>query len=48
MIARYVERAIASGRSRLDLLRGDEAYKYEWGALDEPIQRLLVRRTVDR
>ena len=29
---------------RLDFLRGDEGYKYEWGAMDEPIQRLLVRR----
>jgi CelD/BcsL family acetyltransferase involved in cellulose biosynthesis len=44
MIARYVERAIATGRHRLDFLRGDEPYKYEWGAVDEPIQRLLVRR----
>jgi CelD/BcsL family acetyltransferase involved in cellulose biosynthesis len=48
MVARYVERAIASGRHRLDFLRGDEQYKYEWGAVDEPIQRLLVRRSVDR
>ena len=24
----------------------DEDYKYEWGAVDEPIQRLLVRRRV--
>ena len=44
MIARYVERAIAAGKRRLDFLRGDEPYKYEWGALDEPIRRLLVRR----
>jgi hypothetical protein len=29
----------------VDLLRGDEAYKYEWGATDEPVQRILVRRT---
>ena len=29
---------------RIDFLRGDEPYKYEWGAVDEPIQRLLVRR----
>jgi CelD/BcsL family acetyltransferase involved in cellulose biosynthesis len=48
MIARYVERALAVGKRRLDFLRGDEAYKYEWGAADEPIQRLLVRRTVNR
>ncbi len=46
MCAKYVERAIAMGKRRLDFLRGDEAYKYEWGAVDEPIQRLLVRRTV--
>ena len=46
MIAKYVERAIATGRRRLDFLRGNESYKYEWGAVDEPIQRLLVRRTV--
>ncbi|MDP9483367.1 MAG: GNAT family N-acetyltransferase [Chloroflexota bacterium] len=44
MAAKYVERAIAAGHHRLDFLRGDEPYKYEWGAVDEPIQRLLVRR----
>jgi CelD/BcsL family acetyltransferase involved in cellulose biosynthesis len=45
MVARYVQRAIELGRRQLDFLRGDEPYKYEWGAVDEPIQRLLVRRT---
>jgi CelD/BcsL family acetyltransferase involved in cellulose biosynthesis len=44
MVYAYVERALAEGRRRLDFLRGDEPYKYEWGAVDEPIQRLLVRR----
>jgi len=44
MIHRYVERAIATGRRRLDFLRGNEPYKYEWGAVEEPIQRLLVSR----
>ena len=44
MIAKYIERAIASGKHRIDFLRGDESYKYQWGAVDEPIQRLLVRR----
>ena len=44
MVHAYVERAIAAGKRRLDFLRGDEPYKYEWGAVDEPIQRLLVRR----
>ena len=28
-----------------DFLRGDETYKYEWGAVDEPIHRLIVLRT---
>lgn len=44
MVAAYVQRAITEGCRRLDFLRGDEPYKYEWGAADEPIQRLLVRR----
>jgi CelD/BcsL family acetyltransferase involved in cellulose biosynthesis len=44
MVYAYVERAIRTGKRRLDLLRGDEPYKYEWGAVDEPIQRILVRR----
>jgi CelD/BcsL family acetyltransferase involved in cellulose biosynthesis len=47
MVARYVERALAGGKRRIDFLRGDEPYKYEWGAVDEPIQRLLVRRKND-
>jgi CelD/BcsL family acetyltransferase involved in cellulose biosynthesis len=48
MVERYVRRALDLGLRRLDFLRGDESYKYEWGAVDEPIQRLLVRRTVQR
>ena len=44
MVQAYVQRAIAQGMRRLDFLRGDEPYKYEWGAVDEPIQRLLVQR----
>lgn len=44
MVHAYVERALAHGKRRLDFLRGDEPYKYEWGAIDEPIQRVLVRR----
>jgi len=42
----YVKRAMERGLRRFDFLRGDEPYKYEWGAIDEPIQRLLVRREV--
>ena len=46
MVASYVQAALAGGFRRMDFLRGDEPYKYEWGALDEPIQRLLIRRRV--
>ncbi len=45
MVERYVRDAIARGKGRLDFLRGDESYKYEWGAVDSPIRRLLVART---
>ena len=44
MVARYMEMALALGRRRVDFLRGNEPYKYEWGAVDEPIQRVLVER----
>jgi len=43
--AKAIEAAIAAGRRRFDFLRGDEPYKYGWGAQDEPVQRLLVVRT---
>jgi hypothetical protein len=45
MVERLFRRLIEDGRRELDFLRGDEGYKYEWGARDEPIQRVLVRRT---
>ncbi len=44
LISALVERALSAGVGRLDFLRGNEPYKYEWGAVDEPIQRLLVRQ----
>ena len=44
MIHGLVARALVAGVRRLDFLRGDEPYKYDWGAVDEPIQRVLVRR----
>ena len=46
MVAAYIRQAIDDGCRRFDFLRGDEPYKYEWGAVDEPIQRILVRRDV--
>jgi len=44
MIHELIARALAAGVRRVDFLRGNESYKYQWGATDEPIQRLLVRR----
>jgi CelD/BcsL family acetyltransferase involved in cellulose biosynthesis len=46
MVYAYVLRALAQGTRRLDFLRGNEPYKYDWGAVDEPIRRVLVRRRV--
>ena len=45
MVACYIQRAIEQGKTRLDFMRGNEPYKYAWGAADEPIERLLIRRT---
>ena len=45
MVERLIQRALETGKRRFDFLRGNEPYKYEWGAVDEPLQRLLVRRT---
>jgi len=42
--AMYFQDRLAAGRRRFDFLRGDEPYKYEWGAVDEPIERLVVLR----
>ena len=46
--AEYLINRLAAGRRRFDFLRGDEPYKYEWGAVDEPISRLLVLREAPR
>ena len=43
--AAYIRDRLAADRRRFDFLRGNEPYKYEWGAADEPIHRLLVSRT---
>jgi CelD/BcsL family acetyltransferase involved in cellulose biosynthesis len=43
--AAYVRDRLEAGRRRFDFLRGPEPYKYEWGATDEPIYRLLVQRS---
>lgn len=44
-VAYYLRDRLEQGYRVFDFLRGDEAYKYRWGAVDEPIHRLLVTRT---
>lgn len=43
LLAHALERAITDGRSGVDLLRGSEAYKYEWGAVDRPNLKRSIR-----
>ena len=41
--AMLIRERMAAGRERFDFLRGDERYKYEWGAVDEVIERIVIR-----
>lgn len=43
--AAYLRDRIDRGDQRFDFLRGDEAYKYGWGARDTRLVRLLVERS---
>jgi hypothetical protein len=43
-VAWYLRERLAAGCRRFDFLRGREPYKYQWGAVDETIYRLLVTR----
>ena len=40
--ARCIEHAVSLGRSKFDFLRGDEIYKYRFGAQDTEVRRLLI------
>jgi len=42
--ARCIEHAISLGRSKFDFLRGDEVYKYRFGAQDTEVRRLLIAK----
>ncbi len=42
--AAYIRDRLAAARTRFDFLRGDEPYKYEWGAVDEPVRRIVATR----
>jgi CelD/BcsL family acetyltransferase involved in cellulose biosynthesis len=42
--ARSIEHAIALGRREFDFLRGNEVYKYRFGAEDTVVRRLLIAK----
>jgi CelD/BcsL family acetyltransferase involved in cellulose biosynthesis len=42
--ARSIEHAITMGRKKFDFLRGDEVYKYRFGAQNTEVRRLLIAK----
>ncbi len=44
LFGQRIKRAIESGQRTFDFMQGNERYKYDLGAQDRPIYRLLVRR----
>jgi CelD/BcsL family acetyltransferase involved in cellulose biosynthesis len=44
LVAEDIRIAIEAGCSAFDLLKGDYAYKYRFGAAPRAVRRLLVRR----
>jgi len=39
LLAHAIEQAVREGAREFDFLRGQESYKYEWGAVDKPAYR---------
>jgi CelD/BcsL family acetyltransferase involved in cellulose biosynthesis len=44
VVAHAIEEAIREGACEFDFLRGQEPYKYKWGAHDRPCFRRVIRR----
>jgi len=44
LVANLIRGAVAGGRDRFDMLKGDLAYKYRFGATPRPIGRLVLSR----
>jgi CelD/BcsL family acetyltransferase involved in cellulose biosynthesis len=44
LLGHAIEQATAEGAAAFDFLRGAEAYKYRWGAIDEPMFAVRVTR----
>ena len=47
LLAYCIQHAIELGRARFDFLRGDEPYKYRFGAKDTKVYRLIIVREGD-
>lgn len=45
LVGYCIEHAIQLGRTRFDFLRGDEEYKFRFGAIPEPVSRLHILRS---
>lgn len=45
LLGHAIERARATGCRWFDFLQGREAYKYRWGAVDEPVFMKMISRT---
>ncbi|MCZ7665851.1 MAG: GNAT family N-acetyltransferase [Chloroflexi bacterium] len=44
LTAKAIEWAVANGRSHFDFLRGDEEYKYRFGAVDTEIYKITLTK----
>jgi CelD/BcsL family acetyltransferase involved in cellulose biosynthesis len=44
LVAEDIRIAIQSGCSAFDMLKGDYAYKYRFGAVPRAVKRLIVHR----
>jgi CelD/BcsL family acetyltransferase involved in cellulose biosynthesis len=44
LTAKAIEKAIENGRTAFDFLRGDETYKYRFGAEDTTVHRIVLER----
>lgn len=44
LLAALIRRAIEEGYRAFDFMRGDEAYKFQWGGVGEPIVHLKIRK----
>jgi len=47
LTAYTIQEAIRLGRTRYDFLRGDEVYKFRFGAISEPVYDLKIERTAN-